>query len=302
MTDLGDQSGRDETGSAEAAMRDALLALLDFDVAAGVDLALDEAPHDRFAETTARRDEARPAAAERRPPPSAFVSSPSAAGRGASAPPPAVRAPVPPGALDPEEAAASARALAEAAPDPVALEAALAGFDGCALKAWAKSCLFYTGRPDARVVFMGYTPTPEEDRSGRLLEGREGVLLDNILAALGLSREEILFARAVPWRPAGARVPTKADLAACRPFAVRLLQLTRPEAIVCLGSPLAEMLLAPSEPVKKLQGRWQALPELGPEPRVLPTYDLERLLKMPSLKAYAWRDLRMLRAVLPAPR
>jgi uracil-DNA glycosylase family 4 len=215
-----------------------------------------------------------------------------------AASPPAARAPVPPGALDPEEAPARARALAEAAQDLSALEAALESFEGCALKAYAKSFVYVAGRRDAKVVFMGFTPTSEEDRTGRLLEGREGVLLDNILAALGLSREDILFVRAVPWRPAGARVPTKADLAACRPFAVRLLRLVSPHSVVCLGSPLTQMLFAETANVKKLQGRWQALPELGSTPRILPTFDLDRLLKMPSLKGLAWRDLRALRKAL----
>jgi uracil-DNA glycosylase family 4 len=280
----------DEIWRDEAALRDALIALVDFDVASGVDIALDEAPHDRFAEEARRRDRE---AALREPPL-----------RERSAPPqrpaaPAARAPaIPPGALDAEEAVASARALAEAAGDLAALEAALAAFDGCALKASAKSLVFADGTPGARVMIVGEAPGADEDRTGKPFVGRAGQLLDRMLAAIGLTRADVYIANMIPWRPPGNRTPTTQEVAACLPFTRRQIALADPDILVCMGAPASQTLLGVKEGILRARGRWHAYDTGRRQIRALPMLHPAYLLRQPLQKRLAWRDLRALRKAL----
>ncbi|WP_443726246.1 uracil-DNA glycosylase [Salinarimonas chemoclinalis] len=293
----------DETPPDADALRDALIALLDLDVAAGVDCALDETPHDRFAETArqrqeahgeeARREEARPRPA----PADARRGPPRERPQPADARSPA-RPAVSPDALDPEGAVASARALAEAAEDLPALERALAAFEGCALKASARSLVFADGRPGARVMIVGEAPGAEEDRSGIPFVGRAGQLLDRMLAAIGLSRTDVYIANVVPWRPPGNRTPTPQEVAACLPFTRRQIALGDPDILVCMGAPATQHLLGVREGITRARGRWLDYDTGRRTIRAMPMLHPAYLLRNPVVKRLAWRDLRALRAAL----
>ena len=143
--------------------RDALQALLDFHVEAGVDLALDETPHNRFAE---------PKAAPAKAPAQASASKASPA----SAPSPRALPKAAAGA--PEEVANMAREQARHAGSLAELEAILAGFDGCTLKFSAKNLAFADGNPEGRVMLVGEAPGADEDRIGKPFMGRSGQLLE----------------------------------------------------------------------------------------------------------------------------
>ncbi|WP_349369914.1 uracil-DNA glycosylase [Salinarimonas sp.] len=288
--------GDDEIWRDEAGLRDALIALVDFHVAAGVDLALDETPHDRFADEAARRAgeaAAREAASRDRLPLPPRTPAPAANAA------PVSRGPaVPPGALDAEEAAASARALAEAAGDLAALEAALAGFDGCALKASAKSLVFADGTPGARVMIVGEAPGADEDRTGKPFVGRAGQLLDRMLAAIDLARTDVYIANVIPWRPPGNRTPTTQEVAACLPFTRRQIALADPDILVCMGAPATQTLLGVKDGILRARGRWLAYDTGRREIRALPMLHPAYLLRQPLQKRLAWRDLRALRKAL----
>ncbi|MGP9820351.1 uracil-DNA glycosylase [Salinarimonas sp. NSM] len=310
----------DETPLDDDALRDALIALLDLDVAAGVDCALDETPHDRFAEAARQRQEGSRDQeprdggprdedrrdADRREDPRArrAPSRPDPSQPDRSRPAPSERAParpaVPPGALDPEGAVASARALAEAAEDLPALERALAGFEGCALKASARSLVFADGRPGARVMIVGEAPGAEEDRSGIPFVGRAGQLLDRMLAAIGLGRSDVYIANVVPWRPPGNRTPTPQEVAACLPFTRRQIALCDPDILVCMGAPATQHLLGVREGITRARGRWLDYDTGRRTIRALPMLHPAYLLRNPVVKRLAWRDLRALRTALAA--
>ena len=214
----------------------ALAALISFYDDAGIDCALAELPCDRFAEEAARRARG-PAAAQgaRSAPVVPQDLQPVHPGRARAD---AARSPQSGSAIaaaGPREAEAGARALAEGAPDLATLEQNLAGFEGCALKASAKSLVFADGRPGSRVMLVGEAPGSEEDRLGKPFVGRSGQLLDRMLAAIGLDRDHVYIANVVPWRPPGNRTPTPQEVAVCLPFIRRQIALADPDFLICLG-------------------------------------------------------------------
>jgi len=269
--------------------RDALQALLDFHVEAGVDLALDETPHNRFAEPKA----------ERAPVEAATQAPASKGSRPASAPPPSPRALPKAAASAPDEVASMAREQARHARSLEELEAILAGFDGCALKFSAKNLAFADGNPEGRVMLVGEAPGADEDRIGKPFMGRSGQLLDRMLATIGLDRSQVYVANIVPWRPPGNRTPTPQEVAICKPFIARQIELASPEILLCLGGPAAQNLLGLKDGILRTRGRWYSYKtEDGREIRALPTLHPAYLLRQPLQKRLGWRDFQALRRAL----
>ncbi|MCB5175302.1 MULTISPECIES: uracil-DNA glycosylase [Microvirga] len=264
--------------------RDALQALLDFHVEAGVDLALDETPHNRFAEAAAP------------PAPARAPEQPREAPRPAAPPP---RALPKMAAAAPEDVATMARELARDAQSLEELEALLREFDGCALKFSAKNLAFADGNPKGRVMLVGEAPGADEDRIGKPFMGRSGQLLDRMLAAIGLDRSNVYVANIVPWRPPGNRTPTPQEIAICKPFIARQIELAGPEILLCLGGPAAQNLLNVKDGILRTRGRWFTYKtEAGRELRAMPTLHPAYLLRQPLQKRLGWRDFTSLRRAL----
>jgi uracil-DNA glycosylase family 4 len=198
------------------------------------------------------------------------------------------------------EAAQSARLLAARADTLAALEAAIAGFDGCALKRTATNTVIADGNPAASVMIIGEAPGADEDRIGRPFVGRAGQLLDRMLAAIGLDREGVLITNVIYWRPPGNRTPTTDEIAACVPFVLRHVALVRPKVLVLAGGTAARALLPPGPGITRLRGRWfdLAVPGLDQPVPTLPMFHPSFLLRAPERKREAWRDLLALRARL----
>ncbi|MGY6646373.1 MAG: uracil-DNA glycosylase [Salinarimonas sp.] len=278
--------------------RAALTALLEFYAASGVDVALEEVPIDRFAEELekrAREAERRTAGIDARARAADSIRAPSGDRSQATA---RAASPAPPASLDPQEAVAGARALAAAATDLAMLRDNLAGFDGCGLKLSAKSLVFADGTPGARVMLVGEAPGSEEDRQGKPFVGRSGQLLDRMLAAIGLDRSGVYIGNVIPWRPPGNRTPTPQEVAACMPFIRRQIELADPDFLICLGAPSAQALMEISTGIHKARGRWQDFDTGKRVIRAMATLHPAYLLRQPSHKRLAWRDLRALRRAL----
>jgi DNA polymerase len=243
---------------------------------AGVDFALDAAPHDRFAESASAVPPAKPA----------------------PAPAPAARprlAPIAP----PDEAARSAGELARAAGTLEELRAALRAFDGCGLKASATQLVFSDGAPDARIMLVGEAPGGDEDRIGRPFVGRAGQLLDRMLASIGLDRSKVYIANVVPWRPPGNRTPTPQETTVCLPFITRQIALVDPRWLVLLGASATQTLLATKEGITRARGAWREYVfEDGRAIPALPMFHPAYLLRQPAAKRWAWADLRKLRRAI----
>ena len=267
--------------------RDALQALLDFHVEAGVDLALDETPHNRFADPKAEPAPAKTPEPQREPP-------------RASAPLAAAPRSLPKVAAGaPEEVASLAREQARHAGSLQELEAILAGFEGCALKFSAKNLAFADGNPEGRVMLVGEAPGADEDRIGKPFMGRSGQLLDRLLAMIGLDRSQVYVANIVPWRPPGNRTPTPQEIAICKPFIARQIELAGPEFLLCLGGPATQNLLGVKDGILRTRGRWFPYrTEDGREIRALPTLHPAYLLRQPLQKRLGWRDFQALRRAL----
>ena len=283
------------------AQRD-LIAYLDFHVESGVDLALDEAPHDRFREadtpapTLRRSSPTRDASGEvprRELPPRGEA--PQAPGK---APSPPARTYGQSASAKPEEAATDARARAREVGTLAELEALLADFDGCPLRFTAKNLAFSDGNPAAKLMFIGEAPGADEDRVGKPFMGRSGQLLDRMMAAIGLDRTKAYVANVVPWRPPGNREPTIQELAVCRPFLERQIELADPDIIVCLGSPATKAITGTKDGILKARGRFYPYAMPHRTVRALATLHPAYLLRQPMQKRLAWRDFRLLRAAL----
>lgn len=286
----------------DAATRDELEALLRWYVDMGVDIAVDAEPHDRFAEAT----EASATLLDSRPKPEATGGSDepgrrAPSGLGGHGLMPGLAAPPIIGgaaALSADTAARSAREAAAAAETLAELEAALQGFEGCSLKATATRLAFSDGTPGGRVMAVGEAPGAEEDRQGRPFCGRSGQLLDRMLAAIGLDRSQVYIANVVPWRPPGNRTPTPQEVAICRPFIERQIELADPDMLICLGGPAAQSLLGSKEGIMRLRGRWHDYDTGRRIVKALPMLHPAYLLRQPAHKKLAWADLRALRRAL----
>jgi DNA polymerase len=268
--------------------RDQALAELAWLVEAGADEAVDAAPVDRLA--------ARPAVAPAAPPAPASAAPARPAAR--AAPP----APAPAPLSSTEEALATARELAQAAATLDQLKAALAGFEGCALKQTAMNLVFADGNPKARLMIFGEGPGADEDRQGLPFVGVSGQLLDRMLAAIGLDRSSVYITNLLSWRPPGNRTPTSTEIAACLPFVERHIELVDPAYLLLLGGSAAKTLLGRSQGILKLRGHWAHYQHAGmvrPIPALAslhPAY----LLRQPGQKRLAWRDFLALREALDA--
>jgi DNA polymerase len=203
---------------------------------------------------------------------------------------------------DTDLAIAQARAAAAGAENLTELGAAIAAFDGCALKAGARRAVFARGDPASPVMIIGEAPGGDEDVQGLPFVGRAGQLLDRMLTAAGLA-ERVYITNTVFWRPPGNRTPTAAEQAICAPFVERAIALARPKALLLVGGASAKFLLARSEGILTLRGRWfewRSADEALEIP-ALPTLHPAFLLRQPAAKKKSWADLLMLAERLDRP-
>lgn len=197
------------------------------------------------------------------------------------------------------DAVAEAKALAARANTLEELRAAIGAFEHCEIKRGARNLVFSGGLLGARVLILGEAPGAEEDREGRPFAGRGGHLLDEMLAAIGLSREAVTPDKAVyltnilPWRCLGYGEPVPDDVAMMRPFVERHIELAAPEVIVAMGNtPL--FALTGTRGVARARGQW--MEALGRP--LLPMLHPDSLLRTPLAKREAWEDLLALEARL----
>lgn len=281
------------TADATAIDKQALAALLDWYVANGVDIAVDDAPHDRYAESALRER------VERQPAETRSVSA-----RAQDVSPPSVsaspvsknRAPVAP--LFPEDAARAAEEAAAAAADLDELARRFAAFDGCPFKHMASHFLLSAGTPGARLMILDFAPGEEEERSGVAFSGTPAMLLDNMLAAIGFDRQTSRLAYFSPWRPPGDKTASAAEEAALLPFARRHVELAAPQVLLILGDPIARAMLRTNLSGLRLQGSWFDCQCGAASIRAMALPSLTSVLKTPSMKSAIWRHLRKVAAAL----
>lgn len=172
------------------------------------------------------------------------------------------------------------------------LKEAVEKFEGCALKLTASKTVFGDGSPNAKIMLIGEAPGADEDRLGLPFVGRSGHLLESMLHAVHIEREDCYIANVLPWRPPGNRTPTDAEKAVCLPFLRKQIDLINPDFIFILGGSAANALLEIEEPISKLRGRWLEYKNSnGKIIKVLASFHPAYLLRNPAQKAKSWVDL-----------
>ena len=173
------------------------------------------------------------------------------------------------------------------------LEREIAGCTRCKLSQGRNTIVFGSGAPGARLVFIGEGPGEEEDRQGLPFVGRAGQKLTEMLAAVGVTREEVYICNIVKCRPPGNRNPEPDEIASCAPFLAGQLTAIRPGVIGALGTFAAQTLLRTKEPISRLRGR---LHEYGAAV-IVPTFHPAFIIRNPGLeyRKQAFEDMKLIR-------
>jgi DNA polymerase len=178
------------------------------------------------------------------------------------------------------------------------LAARIAACTSCGLYATAQNPVPGEGNPDADFVCVGEAPGGQEDATGRPFVGAAGKLLTQILAAIQLSRDDVFICNVLKHRPPGNRNPAPDEIAACRPYLMRQLELLRPKVILALGTFAAQTLLETKLAIGKLRGQ---IHHFHGVPLVV-TYHPAALLRNPAWKRPTWEDVQFARQLLDRAR
>lgn len=158
----------------------------------------------------------------------------------------------------------------------------------CDLHSGRTQSVFGVGNRTARWMVIGEAPGADEDRQGEPFVGRAGQLLNSMLKAVGLAREQVFIANILKSRPPNNRDPRTEEVSACIPYLYRQIELVNPTLILCVGRIAAQTLLAVDTPIGKLRGRLHTLASGRP---MIVTYHPAYLLRSPGEKRKAWADL-----------
>lgn len=280
--------------SADDLLPDELAALMHFYAEAGVAWLSEDGPVDRFAEPAAPLPNRNMESARQRESDAESASTAQRPARPAATP---VVMSAPSVAVPDAEAIEAARSLAASADGAEALIAAVDGFSACNLKFSARHTVFAAGNPAARVVVVGGMPAADDDREGRPFSGPAGQILDRMMAGIGFEPDALLTVNMIPWRTPGDRAPTVREVDICRPFAQRLIELVRPEAVLVLGN-LAVRILSdePKAGIHSLRGKRFDFMAGGVPVSAFATFHPQEMLTTPASKRLAWQDLLLFRA------
>ncbi len=164
-----------------------------------------------------------------------------------------------------------------------------------------KQIVFGVGNTHADLMFVGEGPGADEDTQGEPFVGRAGQLLNNMIKAMGIRREDVYIANIVKCRPPGNRTPERDECETCSPFLMRQIAAIKPKVIVALGAVAAKNLLAINAPMSELRGRFYDFMPAGARSsdpswkgaQLAVTYHPAFLLRDPRQKGEAWKDLQM---------
>jgi uracil-DNA glycosylase len=164
-----------------------------------------------------------------------------------------------------------------------------------------KQIVFGVGNAAAELMFVGEGPGADEDQQGEPFVGRAGQLLNNMIKAMGITREQVYIANVVKCRPPGNRTPEREECETCSPFLMRQIAAIKPKVVVALGAVAAKTLLAMNSSMAQLRGRFYDFKPAGvrsSDPnwdgcKLAVTYHPAFLLRDPRQKGEAWKDLQM---------
>jgi uracil-DNA glycosylase family 4 len=160
----------------------------------------------------------------------------------------------------------------------------------CGLHAGRQQTVFSRGDPGAELCFVGEGPGADEDAQGEPFVGKAGQLLDKMIAAMGLRRDEVYIANCVKCRPPNNRTPEAPEMASCMPYLHEQLEVIRPRVIVALGATALRGLMGTTEGITKVRGTWRLYQGAIP---VMPTFHPSYVLRMETkeVRGMVWSDL-----------
>ncbi|MCD5406527.1 MAG: uracil-DNA glycosylase [Desulfotomaculum sp.] len=162
----------------------------------------------------------------------------------------------------------------------------------CNLATNRTKIVFGTGNSEAQIMLIGEGPGKDEDLQGLPFIGKAGQLLDKILAAAEIKRQDVYIANIVKCRPPSNRVPNRQEAAACLPWLWQQIEIIQPQIIVLLGSTALKNLIKPDALITKLRGQWL---ESKSGIKIMPTYHPAALLRDPARKKPVWEDFQKIR-------
>lgn len=187
-----------------------------------------------------------------------------------------------------------ARNIANQCQDLNELKKAVENFDGCNLKKMATNTVFSDGNPDSEIMVIGEAPGNNEDLQGIPFCGDSGILLNEMLNAVNLTRKKDFYiTNVIFWRPPGNRRPSEEELAICRPFVEKHIQLFAPKVIILVGATAMSAILGINEPITKIRGRFlDYKPDfLSKNTKTFTIFHPSFLMRQPAKKKVAWQDM-----------
>lgn len=192
------------------------------------------------------------------------------------------------------EIVAKAKKAADAAQNLAELRKAVEDFDGCNLKKMATNTVFSDGSSNSKIMVIGEAPGNHEDLQGIPFCGDSGKVLDDMFRGIHMTRKENFYiTNVIFWRPPGNRRPTDEELAICRPFVERHIQLLNPEVLVLVGATSMAAILGLNEPISKIRGEFMdfAPKFLSRKIKTFTIFHPSYLMRQPAKKKVAWRDM-----------
>ncbi len=192
------------------------------------------------------------------------------------------------------EIVAAAKKAAESAKNLVELRKAVENFDGCNLKKMATNTVFFDGNPNSKIMVIGEAPGNHEDLQGIPFCGDSGKVLDGMFRAINMTRAENFYiTNVIFWRPPGNRRPTEEELAICRPFVERHIQLLNPEVLVLVGATSMAAILGIQDPISSVRGKFMdyAPKFLSRKIKTFVIFHPSYLMRQSAKKKVAWADM-----------
>ena len=166
----------------------------------------------------------------------------------------------------------------------------------CPLKKTAKNIVFSDGNPRANIMFIGEAPGEIEDKTGKPFKGEAGKLLDKMLHAIQLNRENVYLTNIIFWRPPGNRKPTEEEISACLPFVKKHINLINPKILVLVGATAASAILNIQTGITQIRGKWKNIETQDIKNlKSIAIFHPAFLLRQPSRKREAWEDLKKIK-------
>ncbi len=171
------------------------------------------------------------------------------------------------------------------------LEAAARGCCRCRLRETCQQVVFADGPHDAQIMFIGEGPGQDEDIQGKPFVGRAGQLLDKIMQAAEIQRNEVYISNVVKCRPPGNRLPNPDEVKECQKYLEAQIRIIKPAIIVCLGSMASQTVIDPKVRITRIRGSWLLRQGI----KIMPTYHPAALLRNPGYKRPTWEDFKLIR-------